>query len=866
MNRRMKQGFAAGLFVAGLSMVAAGCLTRPVEHTDPVLKTNFTTVVENQTIDKIDILFDIDNSASMGDKQDYLTAAIPDLVNRLINPDCISPTGQTDGQSTNGTCANSADTLEFAPVHDLHLGIVSSSLGPRGGDVCLDSAMAPMPFTNVPAHNDDHAYLLNRSLSYSANGTSVTEGVVTDAPATDPYLYWFPAALNTGAMPGPGNPLMDTNASNNSAQLITDFSNMVHGTGVFGCGIESQLESWYRFLIQPDPYSSISINGQLGNAKGVWNEVDTTILQQRHDFLRPDSLVLVVVLSDENDSEIDVRSVGGLGVNWMAGAFQPPNGTSACNSNPASNSCQSCAQGTNGKTDSQCQQKESYTAVNDWGYDLNLRHVHMKAKYGIDPQYPIERYVTGLTSTTVPDRNGEYPTGATSYVGTNDCQNPLFAGQLPDGSKTDVQTLCHAPPGNARTKDLVFYAHIGGVPNQLLHFTPGDAAASTLTAADWVKILGNDPENYDYTGIDPHMIESYQPRQGLAPPGSPNGTDPINGHEWITNTSNGVAGYGNVMGGGHILAVDREYACIFPLVNSAGQPSPRDCTQSQNSNFCDCPHVAGSVNAQELPPICDQTTITTQTGAKAYPTIRELLLAKKMGNQGIVSSICPIDVADNATGDDPNYGYRPAVAVIIDRLKNALTNQCLPQQLTVTAGQVPCLILLQIPNGGAGMTSGNCLTPVCDPMFGLKAPDPDVLTKFCQNLEDQYNAQVSANGGSTVGITDPATVPVCELNQLIPPSSGNPNSSPAADFTGTGPNATCAASPDRGWCYVTGAAAGKCPQAIIFAPKSIPNGATSNLQCIEQSVSVLGSSGGSATSSSSGGGTSSSSSGGGAGG
>jgi len=36
----------------------------------------------------------------------------------------------------------------------------------------------------------------------------------------------------------------------------------------------------------------------------------------------------------------------------------------------------------------------------------------MQAKYGLNPQFPINRYVNGLTSGTVPDRTGEYPSGA----------------------------------------------------------------------------------------------------------------------------------------------------------------------------------------------------------------------------------------------------------------------------------------------------------------------------------------------------------------------------------------------------------------------------------------------------------------------
>jgi hypothetical protein len=618
------------------------------------------------TSGKVDMLFDIDNSGSMGDKQNYLKLAIPDLVNRLINPNCVNPTtGASSGPSMKGACASASDVPEFPPVHDMHVGIISSSLGPRGGNACNAAATAPAPFTNLQAHNDDQAHLLNRTLTFAPAGstspTSVTEGTVADAPGIDPFLYWYPS---TAAPTGAGVRI------NDPTNLIQDFTQLVGGTGVFGCGIESQLESWYRFLVQPDPYSSILVSG----GKANWQGVDTTILQQRHDFLRPDSLVVIVVLSDENDSEIDVRSLGQVAYNWMDGSFQPPRGTSACASSPGSSACQSCAQGNNGASDPSCKMGP-YMALNDWGFDLNLRHVHMKQKYGVEPQFPIQRYVNGLTSTTVPDRCGEYggpgcvEALAGGYVGTNDCQNPLFAGTLPDGTRTDVNALCHAPPGS-RSKDLVVYAHIGGVPSKLLHFTPGDPAASVLTAADWVKILGNDPLHYDSSGIDPHMIESYQPRAGIPGPGSANDADPVNGHDWVTNTSNGMPG--NSFSGGHTLAVDREYACTFPLMDATGNPTSRDCTLPQNANYCDCPHAAGGVTTQELPPLCDQATPTKQVGAKAYPTIRELLLAKLLGTQGVVSSICPIHAADNATGDDPLFGYRPALEVIVNRMKCAI--------------------------------------------------------------------------------------------------------------------------------------------------------------------------------------------------
>ncbi|MGO9835943.1 MAG: hypothetical protein ACLP1X_17200 [Polyangiaceae bacterium] len=833
MNRRIKQGALVAAVVAGLAVMGAGCLTRPVESANPNLKTNFTDVVHNSVIDKIDLLFDIDNSASMGDKQQYLEAAIPDLINGLINPNCVDPTTNAAmGTSTNGSCAAYPGTqVEFPPVHDMHIGIVSSALGQRLGDACLPGAMALAPFNNLLANNDDQAHLLNRSLTYAADLSSATQGMVADA--SQGFLYWFPmVAANNGAPQG--TPVTV------AATLNSDFTQMVGGVGVFGCGIESQLETWYRFLVQPDPYDSLTNTG----GKANWSGVDQVILQQRHDFLRPDSLVTIIVLSDENDSEIDVRSLGQQGFNWMSSGFSPPRGTSACGNdgvggNPGDPSCESCAQlsGSAKTSDPNCNPSSanagvySTTDVNDWGYDLNLRHVHTKAKYGLDPQFPIQRYLNGLTSPTVPDRNGEYPANSmgqitsSGYMGINDCTNPLFAGALPTGG-TDSKTLCQLPPGT-RTKDLIFYAHIGGVPHELLHFTPGNSMASALTDADWVKILGNNsiPPNYDYTGIDSHMIESFQARSGIPVcPAAPDGDGVC---DWVTNS-----------GAGHILNVDREYACTFPLVGTNGQPTTRDCTLAQNQNFCDCPHMAGTVSPAQLPPICDQTTITNQVGAKAYPTIRELELAHLMGNQGIVSSICPIDVADNAAGDDPLYGYRPAVAVIIDRLKTALTNTCLPEQLTVGSdGSVPCLILVQLP----ASVGGTCKAPNCQ-MAGLAGPgqpiagsgtttttfDPTVLDAFCDAEEAAYQQQVQAAGGSSTGIQDPAQQSVCALFQLTQTANN-------ADFQG----GSCKGSGQPGWCYVTGVAAGTCPQAILFTGSEPPSGATVNLQCLEQSVGVL---------------------------
>jgi hypothetical protein len=110
--------------------------------------------------DKLDLLFVVDNSASMGDKQELLRQAVPDMLERLLTPNCVDSTGTVLGASQNGQCASGL--LEFQPVRDIHVGIVSSSLGGRGGDAC-DPNMPNQANTSLNAHNDDKGHLVNRA-------------------------------------------------------------------------------------------------------------------------------------------------------------------------------------------------------------------------------------------------------------------------------------------------------------------------------------------------------------------------------------------------------------------------------------------------------------------------------------------------------------------------------------------------------------------------------------------------------------------------------------------------------------------------------------------------------------------------------
>jgi hypothetical protein len=653
------------------------------------------------SIDKVDVLFAIDNSASMGDKQSLLSSAVATFINRLLVPNCVDVSAKTckaptdcsslgsgalcDPYGNGGTgqcyipgdgqaCKSIPNTKpELSPVHDLHVGIVSSSLGGGGSpDVCV-------PATNDPTHQNDKGHLLNRTAG------NPTEGTIANAKPTDGnggnFLAWLPASDPKNA--GKPAPNVTPYSDGQSAQLVTDFQSLVNGVNQHGCGLEAQLESWYRFLVQPDPWDSITLDTS-NPPRAQLTSVDATLLKMRHDFLRPDSIVAIVQLTDEEDSWSDPMWLGGYG--WVLrtqttpggpGQGVGPRGTSECDAaitsttGPNNPDCVSCmfpqltkpVAGTLIGQDPNCTSCVSGSCPQQGWYTpasqsvaiaaadgLNVRYSRqlMRRRFGVDNQFDYHRYVDGLSSTTVPDRTNEPHDSSVAYAPTRNCVNPLFAKNLPDGSDTTSATLCKLAVG-PRTPDMVFYTIVGGVPNELVDDANGNVKLS-LSASDWQAIVGQDPDHYIFTGIDPHMIQSTAPRAGLQAPGSSYslGTDPVNGREWNTLTA--------------AAAIDLEYACTFDL------PTPKDCTAAANQNACDC--VGTATTTADGPPLCSATTRTTQVKGKAYPQSRYQLVAKALGNQSIVASICAKVTTGNATA--PAFGYNGAMAATIERMRPLL--------------------------------------------------------------------------------------------------------------------------------------------------------------------------------------------------
>ena len=594
------------------------------------------------SVDKVDLLFVIDNSRSMAEKQAILAESLPELVTGLANPPCLDAKGELAPQQPAGPaqdCPDQGSARSFAPVVDMHVGVITSSIGGHGSDACTAETVAS---------EDDQGHLIARS------GTGVGDPPVPTYEDAG-FLVWDPLT---------DSPSHSPQGQDDPDALVAALGTMVRGAGQVGCGYEAPLEAWYRFLVHPDPYEEIEIVDNKATLVGT----DQVLLEQRRSFLRPDSLLVIAMLSDENDCSI--RDGGQF--YYAAQIYQPgssnpyhlPKPRAACATDPNNACCRSCGQGAaEGCSTANDDCDGSLSNLDD---NINLRCFDQKRRFGIDFLWPIDRYLTGLTAPQVSDREG------------NVVQNPMFTDLDPTDSNSTI-----------RDASLVFVAGIVGVPWQDIARRDAsdqpDLASGANGAGEpvgglqsgleleqngtWAIILG-DPATY-LPPLDPLMIESVEPRTGqnpvtgdpIEPPDAGLMANPINGHERSI-----------------VARDDLQYACIFPL------QQPLDCSKPQVA--CDCGE------AYHDNPLCQDTSGAygqVQRYAKAYPALRQLQLLKEMRTQGIVGSICPAQRADQHQLD---FGYRPAMAAILERVSFSLGTSCLGRSLTPDdEGRVPCRIV-----------------------------------------------------------------------------------------------------------------------------------------------------------------------------
>jgi hypothetical protein len=463
--------------------------------------------------------------------------------------------------------------------------------------------------------------------------------------------------------------------------------------------------------VDPEPPAFVERSGaSSGSEVSLAGPPDATILAQRKAFLRPDSLVAIVLLSDENDCSIIDYGQGYL-VGKHDGAFTLPRSTSTCELDPNNRCCFSCDVA-NTDVPSGCSRP-----MEDVGCDLGplsasedppgLRCFAQRRRFGVDLLQPIVRYVQGLTQPRIfdtrrglGDLNGDGRFDAADTV-----DNPLLVSE--DGYRRDRQ--------------LVFLAGILGVPWQDL---AGEESwtherhlrflsYSELEAgARWDWILGQNGrppldglmyETTDDRTRVPALPQQHPagvsvggnlvPASSTARPGD-EGSNPINGRE------RGTAG-----------APELQPACIFPLAE------PIDC---EGDASCACGGEDAAAN-----PLCDGST---QTHAQAFPATRQLEVLRGVGRvtgNAVVASACPKGTEpDGSAASDPNYGYNPATHAIVERMAGLLGAHCMPRPIQSDAdGRVPCVVVevresevgACAPCGGAATPGRTSTEPSLDP-------------------------------------------------------------------------------------------------------------------------------------------------------
>src|SRR5262249_30709226 len=133
--------------------------------------------------------------------------------------------------------------------------------------------------------SNDHGRLVTRTDPCGTSDVATYEGLG--------FLAWDPAQLlsppgevSVGDLVMPG--------------LVKSLHDLVLGDGQDGCGFESQNEAWYRFLVEPAPYKNIRLVASEVQTSGV----DEVVLQQRREFLRSDSLLAIINVTDETDASL----------------------------------------------------------------------------------------------------------------------------------------------------------------------------------------------------------------------------------------------------------------------------------------------------------------------------------------------------------------------------------------------------------------------------------------------------------------------------------------------------------------------------------------------------------------------------------
>ena len=238
------------LLISAFALFGYGCLERELRPVNPCTTSEVGRTISIDNVDTVDLLFMVDNSNSMNQEQFLLRMEIPRMVQVLAS-------GDRDGDGT----------AEFTAVRSMHVGIITSDLG--AGNV---PAGETVPSCD-PGLGDDG---IMRNTSRGGTGCLPT----------------YPSRVFAFERDGGGDP----------AAFAADVG-CVADLGTGGCGFEQQLEATLKALspASPQPFVS-SAYVPLTFFGGTFGHGDDP--GSNGGFLRPDSALAIVLLTDEEDCSV----------------------------------------------------------------------------------------------------------------------------------------------------------------------------------------------------------------------------------------------------------------------------------------------------------------------------------------------------------------------------------------------------------------------------------------------------------------------------------------------------------------------------------------------------------------------------------
>lgn len=238
----------AVILVAVIAVVSASaCLDRKLQPLNPCLVQGVADEINVDTVDKVDLLFVVDDSISMRQEQTALAQNFPLMAETLAS-------GDRDGDGEE----------DFPPVQDLHLGVVSTNMG--------------------------------------GYGSNTQGGCSHDSNLGNPKYLGDDGLLQTGVGEGVDNPGMCPDVSTSGGPFLAFQGNQdptafgrkfgcVAQLGSGGCGFEQQLEAPLKALTPSTANTSFFEGAGHGD-------------QANQGFVREDSLLAVILVTDEDDCSV----------------------------------------------------------------------------------------------------------------------------------------------------------------------------------------------------------------------------------------------------------------------------------------------------------------------------------------------------------------------------------------------------------------------------------------------------------------------------------------------------------------------------------------------------------------------------------